>query len=304
MKSLFRAFLFTVFFVSFFALTALWALKFTFLSPDYLKNKLSKADFYTHAHDAVPEIVNFITPEGATTAEADANTVSADRLGRIIVSATTPDILRVKVEGLIGDFYKAVAEGKTDQKIVLDIKDFIPKLKVAEADQAGVALEFLNSGDFGIKYPNNIEIPVPNNIQRFSFIFEHFTALVIGFSLAAVIGLAGFGLTMAGDWEHKLHSVGEALFWAALITAMFFGIFWLFFTAGNLIYREFSGGLRISENNVMYVYHLVVSIIDDFERVIMIICTGVLTAGLAGWIAGKIYIKKHLMPFQPKEQNE
>jgi hypothetical protein len=301
MKSLFRAFLFTVFFVSFFALTSLMALKYTFLSPNYLKNKLAQADFYNRAHDAIPEIVAFITPDGTTTEEADQNTISADRLGKIILNGTTSEILKTKTEGFLDDFYQYLSRDDSPEKLAIKINDILPKLKIAEADQAGVALEFLNSGDFGIKYPDSIDVPVPPEIRQFGFISRNFTLLVMVSSVLTALGLVTFGLTKKGGWEYKVHSVGEALFWSSFITAMFFGFFWLFFTAGNLIYREFSGGLRISETNITYFYKLIVSMVDDFERIIMISCASLLTVGLIGWVVGKIYIKKNQKPIKLEE---
>jgi hypothetical protein len=151
MKSLLRFFLFLIWVISFSVFVFTFAITRTALSQDYLRQKLVQKDFYNHLHTSIPTIASYFQSEGTDT--GGLNNVTPEQLGKIIAGATEPGILKSKTEQLVSDVFAWMKSDSRDNPAI-KITDLKTALMGSQANVLAVPLELLESGDFGIQFPD------------------------------------------------------------------------------------------------------------------------------------------------------
>lgn len=204
--------------------------------------------------------------------------------------ATSPTVLKIKTETLIDDCFNWLSSSGENPSIKLS--DLKTSLIDSQAKVLDVPLELLQSGDFGIKFPEKIDVPLPASFKNVNFIFKNKIIILFGSAALALVALFVFVILKTGGFGYMLHSFGEVLFWTGLVGAILFGSFWGFFVAGGSIAHGVTGALKIPSQEVDYLYGLISSIITSYTILAEIFCGSIIAIGLLSWIISKFLIKK------------
>lgn len=289
MKSTLRFLLFLVWVISFSIFVFTFSVSKTVLSESYIKEKLVKKDFYNHLHSATPAIAGYFQAEGEDS--GDLNNVTPEQLGRIIAGATSPNIMQAKTEQLISEIFVWMYSEST-QAPSIKISDIKTALMSSQASVLEVPQELLESGDFGVKFPDKIDVPVPKALKNSKFIINNKNTLIYGSLVVAALAFSGFVLLKKGGLGQKLHSAGEALFWTGLVAGLFFGSFWGFFTASGTLAKGITGRLKLPQTEVSYFYSLISDIITGYTIQLETFCIIILVLGFVLWVSSKFMFKR------------
>jgi hypothetical protein len=281
-------------------LVTLFTLGTTLFNKDYLIGRMARNDLYTKVYNVIPELTKALVDQaqGGELAVGETPPLSGEQIGRIVTDAVTPGVLREKTEGFLTGFYGWLyGEGQTIPEISLaDVK---PKMETYAAAEMGVPIDVIRSQGGQFKVPEKIQIqPVPPLVLLRDIFVNYNTAFAISLALF-VISLTAVVL-LSEDWAKRVSRPGSPMIVTGVLLTINAGLIWLFFNAGNMLYKQLSNAISGSPESINIAYVFFDGIVMDIVLKTLIFASTLIILGIALKIIGRVVRKRIEVPIGGK----
>lgn len=238
MKTFLRIIFITLFIISSFWATVLYSFKSTIFSYNFISQEIQEHQIYENIYTVGPKIAKDIMTkiEQQELTPGEKPPVSIDQMISVVVNSVDKSTLQNKSETFLKSFYNWLYDPNAKSPMV-DLSDIRGRVLEEASRQTGFPVAMIDSGEGPFNVPSKIELSVPVQINQAHQVFSNYSFLLIILLTISIISLALVPLLKSGNLRKKLKSFSTPPIISAIFISMFAGTFWLFFNAGNLLYK-------------------------------------------------------------------